>query len=55
MLILVKTLKKPIWVKIYNNFEFGQNFYKNPHFCLKLSEILDFGQNLPKYRFWTKW
>ena len=54
MLILVKTLKISIWVKIYNNFEFGRIFEKSL-FCLKLSEILDFGQNLPKYRFWTKW
>ena len=33
-----------IWVKTFEKSRFGS----------KLSEIVDFGQNLPKCRFWTK-
>ena len=54
MLILVKTLKISIWVKFYNNLEFGQNVWKIS-ILFKIVGNFDFGQNLPKYRFWTKW
>ena len=60
-----KLPKISILVKVFESIDFGEKCQKNPsnlvkfveqsRFWTKLSKILDFGQDLKKCRFWSKY